>query len=253
MMRLLLLEGRKLRGKRVLLTAMLMMGMEMLFVSMNALSQRERLTHPGAEVTWGYLLSHYGMLNGLFFVAMLAVCASRLADMERDGGMRLSCLCGQRLAHMWDCKMIVLMTLAALSVLAQLTAVSCVGRIVGLPGAPNADMCLRFAAGTLMVSLPAAVISLFLALHYDNQLIALSEGMLAALIGFISILLPAPLRNLLLYGNFAELITATPQEVGPGQYEVADTAIHMTPLVLALLFGVALYALARRKIARREC
>lgn len=253
MMRSFWIEWRKLRGKRVLLTAMLMIGAEALFVSANLLSQRERLTAPGEAATWGYMLSPFGMFNGLFFPAMLAVCASRLADMEHDGGLRLSCLCGQRLARLWDCKMGVLMTIAALSVAAQTAISLAVGRSIGIPGKPDAGVLLRFTLGTLLVSLPAAAISLLLALLYENQLIALSEGMLGALIGFISSLLPAPLRNLLLYGNFAELITAVPQETSPGQFEVMDTAIHMTPVILAGLAGVGFYMLARRKIARRDC
>lgn len=252
-MRSFLLEWRKLRGKRVLLTATLMIGAEALFVSLNLLSQRERLTAPGESATWGYMLSPFGMFNGLFFPAMLAVCASRLADMEHNGGLRLTCLCGQRMARLWDCKMGVLTTIAALSILSQIAISLAIGRGIGLSGTPEAGVLLRFALGTLLVSLPVAVISLFLALFYENQLIALSEGMLGALIGFISSLLPAPLRNLLLYGNFAELITAIPKETSPGQFKVMDTAICMTPLMLAALVGLALYALARRKLARRDC
>ena len=253
MMRAYALEWRKLRGKHVLLTAALMIGAEILFVSMNLLAQYERLTTPGQALTWGYLLSPFGMFNGLFFPAMLAVCASRLADMEHEGGLRLAGLCGERLSRLWDCKMGVLLTIALCAVGLQTGVSLLLGKAIGLAQPPDIGMLLRFMAGTLMVSFPAAVIPLFIALWFENQLIALAQGMLAALIGFISSLLPSPLRNLLLYGNFAELITAVPQEVRPGHYEVMDTPIRMLPLALTLLAGVLLFALARRKIAGREC
>ena len=247
-MRAYALEWRKLRGKRVLLTAALMIGAEALFVSLNLLAQHAQ----GHTLTWGYLLSPFGMFNGLFFPAMLAVCASRLADMEHEGGMRLTRLCGQKTSCLWDSKMGVLLAIALCATGLQVGVSLLIGKAIGMPHPPDAGMLLRFISGTFMVSLPAAVIPLFLALWFENQLIALAVGMLAALIGFISNLLPSPLRNLLLYGNYAELVTAAPQEVRPGYYEVLDTPIRMLPLALTLLVGIVLYALARSKVAQRE-
>ena len=82
----------------------------------------------------------------------------------------------------------------------------------------------------------------------------MSVGMIGALIGFISTLLPPGLRNILIWGNYAELMVLG-QNTSGGNLQAAELQvqeINFVPLGILFVIGIAAFVLFLKKFERYE-
>lgn len=237
------LELFKMRHKKIFLIFFLMLGVELLFIFSNYGRNEnfiEMIPSPLAPA-WEDLITGPAMFNGLFFPIMIAVMASRMCDLEHVGNTwKLLESNNQSRASLVMCKLVIICVAMLGAVLVQVVTIVLYGRSVHIVEALPSKTIVEFAIGTVMITFVVITIQLFLSLLIQNQLIPMAVGMIGALIGFISTLLPAGVRNLLIWGNYAELMVLG-QETSDGNLQSTELVVRdINFLPIVILFGVGM-------------
>lgn len=105
-----------------------------------------------------------------------------------------------------------------------------------------------------MITFVVVTIQVFFSLVCTNQLIPMSIGMIGALIGFISTLLPPGIRNILIWGNYAELMVLG-QDTSSGNLQSSGLVvrnINFVPLAILFVVGLVAYVVFRKRFEKYE-
>ncbi len=258
MMKYLGLELYKMKHKGMFLTFLLLLGVELLFVFSNYGRNENFLSmisDPSAPA-WEDLIVGPAVLNGLFFSIIVAVLSSRISDMEHMGNTWKLLECNnQSKTSIWFCKYIIVSSFMLVAILIQVISIIYYGKSVGVVAPIPVKTLIDFVVGTAMVTFVVITIQLFLSLMISNQLISMAVGMIGALIGFVSSLLPPIVRNILIWGNYAELMVIS-QDVSNGDLKNNDLvvrSIDFVPLIIVFIFGIIIFILFFYKFKQKEC
>lgn len=246
-----------MRHKGIYLTFFLMIVVEILFSFSTYSSNRnfqEMISVKNAPA-WENLLSGYGVLNGLFFPILLAVLASRLCDIEHNGNTwKLLCANAEKMETIWKNKLIMLLLFLAAALGGQVLALVYYGKSLGIVAELPVKTIVQFFVASFMVSFTISIIQLLLSFVFANQLIPMAIGMLGAFIGFIATLLPPVIRNILIWGNYAELLVYTQESSDSTgrQISLAVKSINFFPIISVFLVGVILLELTNIRMKKLE-
>lgn len=256
-MKYLRLELYKLKHRKVFLTFWLILGVELLFVFSNYGNNGNFLnmiSDPNAPA-WEDLIIGPAAMNGLIFPMLAAVIASRICDMEHRGNTWKLLECNnENRKTIWLCKFTIVAMLMLAAILIQALVIVAYGKAVGIVQPLPIRTLAAFTLGTIMVTFVVVTIQVFFSLVFANQLVPMSIGMIGALIGFISALLPAGVRNILIWGNYAELMVlgqnTSSGNLQSGELVVQD--INFIPLTILFVIGLIAFVLFQRKFQKYE-
>ena len=256
-MKYLWLELYKLKHRKVFLTFLVILGVELLFVFSNYGNNNNFLnmiSDPAAPA-WEDLIIGPAAINGLFFPILAAVIASRICDMEHKGNTWKLLECNnQNRRSIWFCKFTIVSTLMMLAIFIQAFIIIAYGNSVGIVQPLPVRTLLGFVLGTAMITFVVVTIQVFFSLVCTNQLIPMSIGMIGALIGFISTLLPPGIRNILIWGNYAELMVLG-QDTSSGNLQsfgLVVRNINFVPLAILFVVGLVAYVVFRKRFEKYE-
>ena len=256
-MKYLWLELYKLKHRKVFLTFFLILGVELLFVFSNYGNNKNFLSmvpDPAAPA-WEDLIIGPTAINGLFFPILAAVIASRICDMEHKGNTWKLLECNnQNRKSVWFCKFTIVSMLMMLAIFIQTFTIIVYGNSVGIVQPLPVRTLLGFVFGTAMITFVVVTIQVFFSLVCANQLVPMSIGMVGALIGFISTLLPPGIRNILIWGNYAELMVLR-QDTSSGNLQSSSVVvrnINLVPLAILFVVGLVAYVVFRKKFEKYE-
>ena len=256
-MKYLWLELYKLKHRKVFLTFLVILGVELLFVFSNYNNNNNFLnmiSDPAAPA-WEDLIIGPAAINGLFFPILAAVIASRICDMEHKGNTWKLLECNnQNRRSIWFCKFTIVSTLMMLAIFIQAFIIIAYGNSVGIVQPLPVRTLLGFVLGTAMITFVVVTIQVFFSLVCTNQLIPMSIGMIGALIGFISTLLPPGIRNILIWGNYAELMVLG-QDTSSGNLQSSGLVvrnINFVPLAILFVVGLVAYVVFRKRFEKYE-
>ena len=256
-MKYLCLELYKLKRRKVFLTFFLILGMELLFIFSNYGNNSNFLSmisDPNAPA-WEDLIIGPAAMNGLFFPMLAAVDASRICDMEHKGNTWKLLECNNESRNtIWLCKFTLVAALMLTAILIQVFVIVAYGNAVRIVQPLPVKTLLDYTVGTIMVTFVVVIIQVFFSLVFANQLIPMSIGMIGALIGFISTLLPAGIRNILIWGNYAELMVLG-QNISSGNLQSSELIvqnINFIPLTILFVAGLIAFAFFQRKFQKYE-
>ena len=256
-MKYLWLELYKLKHRKVFLTFLVILGVELLFVFSNYGNNNNFLnmiSDPAAPA-WEDLIIGPAAINGLFFPILAAVIASRICDMEHKGNTWKLLECNnQNRKSVWFCKFTIVSALMMLAIFIQAFIIIAYGNSVGIVQPLPVRTLLGFVLGTAMITFVVVTIQVFFSLVCTNQLIPMSIGMIGALIGFISTLLPPGIRNILIWGNYAELMVLG-QDTSSGNLQSSGLVvrnINFVPLAILFVVGLVAYVVFRKRFEKYE-
>ena len=256
-MKYLWLELYKLKHRKVFLTFLVILGVELLFVFSNYGNNNNFLnmiSDPAAPA-WEDLIIGPAAINGLFFPILAAVIASRICDMEHKGNTWKLLECNnQNRRSIWFCKYTIVSTLMMLAIFIQAFIIIAYGNSMGIVQPLPVRTLLGFVLGTAMITFVVVTIQVFFSLVCTNQLIPMSIGMIGALIGFISTLLPPGIRNILIWGNYAELMELG-QDTSSGNLQSSGLVvrnINFVPLAILFVVGLVAYVVFRKRFEKYE-
>ncbi len=256
-MKYLWLELYKLKHRKVFLTFLVILGVELLFVFSNYGNNKNflNMVSDPAAPAWEDLIIGPAAINGLFFPILAAVIASRICDMEHKGNTWKLLECNnQNRRSIWFCKFTIVSTLMMLAIFIQAFIIIAYGNSMGIVQPLPVRTLLGFVLGTAMITFVVVTIQVFFSLVCTNQLIPMSIGMIGALIGFISTLLPPGIRNILIWGNYAELMVLG-QDTSSGNLQSSGLVvrnINFVPLAILFVVGLVAYVAFRKKFERYE-
>lgn len=253
MMRTLQLELYKLRRRGVLVTLAAILGGELGFLWMGFSNDSSiQKLHGLGELGWGFLLTQALMLHSLFFPILISVLASRICDIEHKGNTWKLLVCSnQRLGSLWNAKFGLIFSLLALAQGAEFGLLLLHGTRIGLSGFPVRTYLATY-GGCLLVNFTLLTLQMFLSMYFQNQLIALSAGMLGGFVGILSMLMPAPLRRLFPSGYYTELCPAGSGLDQAGNLQLFHLRQNWLPVLLLFALGVLLFLWAKLRLERRE-
>ena len=256
-MKYLWLELYKLKHRKVFLTFLVILGVELLFVFSNYGNNKNFLnmvSDPAAQA-WEDLIIGTEDINVLFYTNMAAVIDSRICDMEHKGNTWKLLECNnQNRRSIWFCKFTIVSTLMMLAIFIQAFIIIAYGNSMGIVQPLPVRTLLGFVLGTAMITFVVVTIQVFFSLVCTNQLIPMSIGMIGALIGFISTLLPPGIRNILIWGNYAELMVLG-QDTSSGNLQSSGLVvrnINFVPLAILFVVGLVAYVVFRKRFEKYE-
>ena len=256
-MKYLWLELYKLKHRKVFLTFLVILGVELLFVFSNYGNNKNflNMVSDPAAPAWEDLIIGSAAINGLFFPILAAVIASRICDMEHKGNTWKLLECNnQNRRSIWFCKFTIVSTLMMLAIFIQAFIIIAYGNSMGIVQPLPVRTLLGFVLGTAMITFVVVTIQVFFSLVCTNQLIPMSIGMIGALIGFISTLLPPGIRNILIWGNYAELMVLG-QDTSSGNLQSSGLVvrnINFVPLAILFVVGLVAYVVFRKRFEKYE-
>ena len=256
-MKYLWLELYKLKHRKVFLTFLVILGVELLFVFSNYGNNKNflNMVSDPAAPAWEDLIIGPAAINGLFFPILAAVIASRICDMEHKGNTWKLLECNnQNRRSIWFCKFTIVSTLMMLAIFIQAFIIIAYGNSMGIVQPLPVRTLLGFVLGTAMITFVVVTIQVFFSLVCINQLIPMSIGMVGALIGFISTLLPPGIRNILIWGNYAELMVLG-QDTSSGNLQSSGLVvrnINFVPLAILFVVGLVAYVAFRKRFEKYE-
>ncbi len=256
-MKYLWLELYKLKHRKVFLTFLVILGVELLFVFSNYGNNKNflNMVSDPAAPAWEDLIIGPAAINGLFFPILAAVIASRICDMEHKGNTWKLLECNnQNRRSIWFCKFTIVSTLMMLAIFIQAFIIIAYGNSMGIVQPLPVRTLLGFVLGTAMITFVVVTIQVFFSLVCTNQLIPMSIGMIGALIGFISTLLPPGIRNILIWGNYAELMVLG-QDTSSGNLQSSGLVvrnINFVPLAILFVVGLVAYVAFRKRFEKYE-
>ena len=154
----------------------------------------------------------------------------------------------------WLCKFTLVAALMLTAILIQVFVIVAYGNAVRIVQPLPVKTLLDYTVGTIMVTFVVVTIQVFFSLVFSNQLVPMSVGMIGALIGFISTLLPAGIRNILIWGNYAELMVLG-QNTSYGNLQSSELIvqnINFIPLTILFVAGLIAFAFFQRKFQKYE-
>ena len=224
------LEFKKLKRTRIWLTVLMVLGFEVVWVSVlliNALNSEIS----GAPKNTGLVIGQVSQVHTIFASVFATVVVSRLVAMEHEGGM-MSVLfaANQTRGSLFRAKFLLAVgytTMATLIIVAVVVAAS---------GAAGIDLNFGLVAvwllGLILANLAIAAIQLVLAFLFQRQSITLTVGVIGGLIGSFAGFVPP--------GVAAFIPWQYPGLITPVRVETVDGVIVGFPLIdhLGLLIAV---------------
>ncbi len=181
-MKALMLELYKCRRRRMPLIVLAMAGLLCLWM----LWAFRDVT--GEELAQGYqtMLYQYPLLNAIVLPVLVCLLVSRLSDMEHRGAGWKQLRTMEDAGQLYDAKFLCAALHMAAAVGIQIGFMLLYGKYRGFGNLPQASTFLLFFVSQLLTSLFLILLIQMLAVRYVNQFVPLVAGLIAGLLGLMS-------------------------------------------------------------------
>lgn len=202
MMTALQLEFFKSRRRGLMLTTLLLVGFEVLWIYM-------AFRNPSAneiQIGWKELLYQVPALNSIIFPVVAAVIASRLADVEHKGETWKLLETIQRAECLFHAKFLCGAWYLLCSTAFLTGCMLVCGKVLGFAGEPDIGKFVLFFIFQLFSALEIFAVQLTLSVLVRNQMISLCIGCGGAFIGLLLLFVPLRFLQYLLPWGHASLL-----------------------------------------------
>ncbi|MBS5144593.1 MAG: ABC transporter permease [Butyricicoccus pullicaecorum] len=202
MMTALRLEFLKSRRRGLMLTTLMLVGFEVLWIYM-------AFRNPSAneiQIGWMELLYQVPALNSIIFPVTAAVIASRLSDVEHRGETWKMLETMQRAECLFHAKFLCGAWYLLLSTALLTGCMLVCGKVLGYAGEPDIEKFVLFFIFQLFGALEIFAVQLTLSVLVRNQMISLCIGCGGAFIGLLLMFVPLKFLQYLLPWGHASLL-----------------------------------------------
>jgi hypothetical protein len=248
-MKVLAMEFQKIKRKGIFTTVVVLLGVQCLW----GLFSFRNMSGEKLAQGWYQCLYHFPILNAIMMPIIIAVLASRLCDVEHKGQtfkLLETIIPAETLFHAkYMCGVIQMVAIAVFQVLMILTF----GVIKGFGGPIPWDKIIFYLISTIGVHVTILLLQQVLSLHFSNQMVPLTLGLLGSLAGLFSMFLPKGIGKLLIWGYYGVMM-----RVGLNWDEstrISDfyyVPIDWLGVILLVGMFLAIYIYGRRSFARKE-
>ena len=252
MIRLLLCEYKKTRGRYIFLTALTITAVQI------AWALYGKYTEEVIRLGWMLFLYQLPMVNAIFMPLLSIIVSSRLCDIEHKGAMIKQLSVIEEKGKLYDAKLIYgLCIVLFCNVISWCATVVC-GYVKGFEGALPVKLYLLYLLFTIVPTVAVYIFQHTLSLLFQNQAVTFFAGIIGTFCGLFSMFLPQlpALRRLFLWGYYGVL-----QFVGlfgwtkETRYETAYLAvmdIDWLSFGILILASTVMYIVGKKLFCRSE-
>lgn len=252
-MKYLFLEFYKLKRRKIFLTVFLLLAAELLWSSVGFHTDSfMKIIKISKSPSWEYMLRVLSQMECLFFPVMIAVVVSRINDMEhKENTWKLLMSDGESIKTIYRSKFLCILIIIVAAEAVEILYLILWGHSNHVAEPFPAAIYFNFFAGSIMVSIGIIAIQQWISMAVQNQLVAMSVGMLGAFLGFLSPLLPSAAQNLIIWGYYWKLSPADfiVKSVNETPAIVAHS-INMVPVLIMFVIGILIYFIGRHNLDR---
>lgn len=247
-MRTLALEAAKLRRKHVLLVILAMVGATLGWLCLDAHQEGW-----GSATGWWSLLYAAPIMNSVLLSLLASVVASRVADVDHEAHAWKQLLCLQRTGSLLVAKLVLAMLLMMLAVGLEMVGMGTIGTLMRFPRVPGTSTWVSFALLQLASCLGIVTMVLAVALRWENQFVSMTVGLVLALAGLFSSLLPQAVARFIPSGYFTPLsCVVVDWHTGTGTPVFTEVPVPWGDCVLLLAFVVVVATGSYVGFSRKE-
>ncbi|KAB1438613.1 ABC transporter permease [Candidatus Galacturonibacter soehngenii] len=202
---------------------------------------------------WMFCLYQFPVLNTIMMPITAAVVASRLCDVEHKGEMLKLLYTVIPEQKLFFTKFLCGALFMTLATILQVFIIVTIGSIKGFVGSIPMDKMLYYFVFTVLINVTILLIQQLLSLHFKNQMIPITIGLLGSFMGLFSLFFPEGIKRFLIWSYYGVLLL-----VGMDWNEKTRvtnyyyTSPDWIGFFVVIFVFVAVYALSLVLIKRRE-
>lgn len=202
---------------------------------------------------YAWCLYQFPLLSAITMPIAIAVLVSRLCDMEHRGATFKALLPMQSAQSLFNAKLICAAICLLLGVLLQLGTIAVAGPIYGFTDSFTTADALSFVIGQYMTGFFLVLLIQVLALKYVNQFIPLVAGLIAALLGLMSMFFSPWVMRLVPSAYYGLLSTLRLDWDAATRISVYyHEAVNPIDYLLMIAATIVLYVIGRASFIKRE-
>lgn len=242
------IERKKYKGLKLPLIMILFTLVNIALAAMSMFSSSFTDEMNTSGYAWLLIMDSYLLYTVLISPIFLAMLTSRSVELENHGNMwKVLRVCGVELNEIYTSKFAYIFKFylfyQVINWLAQFLMAKYVGLTETIPYFRFAIVFLSQIAITFMIMSFHYVLSL----RWSNQLISISVSLLGTILGFVSLLLPRIVSDLIPYSWYGALAGMGTEFVRKGVWNRFELPINYRPLILSLIIGIIIYSYGKKK------
>lgn len=252
-MKYLSLEFYKIKRKKIILMTFLFVAVEIMWCIMN--SNRALTKNPDmlSGFEYSYMIMSFTSLNGLFFPILISIITSRISDIEHKGDTwKLLKSSATPLNSIYFSKFLCSTILISVSILLQILAILGFASFKDFIEPFSMSLIIKYTLGTILVSIAIIALHQWVATVFQNQMLAVTLGMLGSFIGLTSGLFFQGIRRLFIWSYYIELTPlnyAYDTALGSSVYKVN---MNFSMTVLIFFVGMLIYYIGKNHLLNKE-
>lgn len=250
MMKLLYIEHKKNKHKKIGLTVLALLFMQFMW----AFGVSGRLSDAIFESGRLYYLGQFPVLNTIMLPFIVSILASRLCDYEHKGQtfkMLQTIITPEKV---FDSKIVTGAIYIFFMTILQIGIIVLIGQVRHFPGTIDPMLYVYHGLFTFTVSFTIYVFQQSLSLLFPNQMISMAIGLLTSFIGLLSLFFSKKIGQFILWSYFG-LLNFVEMQMVDGMGKVSGlivTKMNWTSFGVLLVMLVAIYATGRYFYIRKE-
>ncbi|RRD96179.1 hypothetical protein EII17_01370 [Clostridiales bacterium COT073_COT-073] len=242
-------EFAKMKRKRIGMIGFFLLGLELAWSTLPVRNLLAEVVDNADYPAWESVVMFILTLKALIFPILIAVIVSRLNDMEHKGNTwKLLQSMGQGKERIWHAKFMAAFLLISIFQVLEAIYVLGFGNYLGIRTEVPVAMFFKYFVGATVINMALILVQQWLSMRFENQVIAMSVGMLGGFSGIISAFLPAFVRNLLIWGYYINLTPAAFDATGV----IQRREIGIWSIVIALIAAALIYAVGYKQMKETE-
>lgn len=244
-----LLEFKKIKGQHIF-TIMLLVLLVLLTIGLKNLYQPSG--RKGIDPIFSGIFSISGY-HTIILPLLLAVLASRLADIEYKGSCFKLLLTQMTSKKLYFVKYCCGLTFVALFILVETGIFFLIACMKGYNDSVHLSSILVLGLITLIVSLPVLALQQFLSLTIFNQMVPMVAGIGGGFLGLISLLFPPSICRFSIWSYYSLLSPSVVHIKPDGKTAIyAQQPISIPLLIIAIVLFLFLFFLGQHQFAKKE-
>lgn len=246
-MKVIALEFFKLRRKRVVLLALLILAIE---IGWALTSVSISMARAPERAGWEGVLLTVISMNGLFLPILCALVVSRICDMEHKGNMwRFLFSAALRPQQIYRAKYVCTNSIIFIVLLLQISVMVLFGLIRGFDEPIPVHLLLYYLFFNLLVTLVVIALQQWISLVFPNQAYALILGLIGGFFGLAADLLPNTISRVLIWSYYTGLSPITYRYTNE-TLEFVSRSAELHQFLLLALFAVVIYVSGRLHVSK---
>lgn len=245
------LEFYKFRHRHIYMMVTLFLIIEIIFLF---IGMGRSISMNPENANWEALIVTFASMNGLLFPILIAVCLSRICDMEHKGNMwKLLLTLSIKPGQIYAAKYIYACILILWACIMQVFSIAVFGTVNDFEDPVPTLLLVQFFCGIIFTSMAVIALQQWVSMMGKNQVIALTLGMIGGFIGLTADLMPSEVRSIFIWSYYSRLSPVTlTYESEKLDFIVRDINTLQPLMLIVIIAAIVIYLAGSFHLSRKE-